>query len=243
MRKLSLAAALLCSLLAVPAHAQFGGLGKLVGGGAGDVDGVVKSGVGIMVCATMASDLTVAAANQMLDAFPDEAVAGIRDTFSKYNELKAKRGADEPLDGDSATLVSDGLHAMESLDVTSYRKAKAAVVRPAYMKMGLALGIDGLAVLQLPGFLKSASNTASSLKSNPMQAAKALKLLAFVKTGAVLVTTVPRQVTSIGIIRGIAKKIADAENIKLGEPASLTSLDPNAVQLAEKQEESQEAAG
>ncbi len=83
------------ALFALPASAQWGALNKLSGGsGGGDVDAVVTSGTKIIVCGTIASDLAVNAATQMLQAFPDDKVAASRDKFSKYNELKGKRGTE-----------------------------------------------------------------------------------------------------------------------------------------------------
>jgi len=221
MKKLLLACLALAAMAIVPAHAQFNGFPKMGGGGGGNVDNVMASGSKIIICSTIASDLAVNAASQMLSAFPDDKVAAIKEKFSKYNELKGKRGDEGQLDSDSATLASDGFKEMEKLDVAGYQKDKAKVVGPAYSKMGLALGVDALAAIQLPGFMKSCNSTISSMGSNPMQATKLMKLKSIAATGMVLSTSVPAQV-------------ADAENIKLGEAPKVTALEPAALQSQQK---------
>jgi len=235
MKKLVIAGLIIAGLAAMPAQAQFGGLGGLLGGGGGgNVDAVVASGLKISICATAASDLAVNAAYQMLDAFPDDKVAEIRGKFEKYNELKAKRGDGGQLDADQANLASDGMNELDKLDTGTYRKDKAKVVGPVYAKTGLALGIDALAATQVPTFLKSAAGTLSSMKSNPMQLTKIGKLTAVIGTCRVLATAVPDQVKALKIIRGMAQKIADAEHIALKDAPAVTTLDPAAIDAAEK---------
>jgi hypothetical protein len=194
----------------------------------------MKSGAGIIFCVTRATDLAVDAANQMLGAFPDDKVAAIKEKFAKYNELKAKRGDDGALDNDSEMLATQGLDATAALRVEDYRKDKAGVVRPAYLKMGLALGIDALAAIQLPAFLKSSVDTINSLKSNPLQANKAFKLVMIAKTGAIMVKEVPSQYNSIKTVRAIAEKIAQAENVKLGDAPKVTELSAEAMHTSEQ---------
>lgn len=219
----------------VPAHAQFGGLGGLLGGDkkpnpnaakVPDLDSVMGSGAKIIVFTTIATDLAVVSANQMLEAFPPEKVEAIKATFLKYDELKKKRGSDGQLDANAETLASDGFKAMENLQVADYQKGKSQVVRSAYLKLGLALGADAIAASQVPPFLKSGKETVSSLSSNPMQMTKLGKLQAVLTTVTVLGQNVPSQIQSITTVRSLAKKIADAEGIKLGEPMAITSLDP-----------------
>jgi len=237
-KRLSLALLALALAIGAPAQAQFG-LGSLLGGGGGaDADKFISTSVTIIAFSTIATDLAVSSAMQMLEAFPPEQVAAISEKFTKYNELKAARGADGQIDADSETLASDGFAEMEKLDPATYRKEKAKVVGPAYTKLGLALAADAVAVTQLPGFLSSGQRTLSSLGSNPMLLMKIRKIGTAVMTVKVLFKNVPSQIKSIKTVRAIAKKIAEAENMTLGEPKeTITSTDPVALAADVKAEE------
>jgi hypothetical protein len=222
-------------LLSTPVHAQFGGL---LGGSkpkpapaaaSSDPDAVLTSGLRIIVFSTIATDLAVASSLHMLEAFPPEKVEAIRDKFIKYNELKGKRGEDGQLDTDSATLSTEGFQAMGDLKIEDYQKGKSAVVRSAYLKMGLAMGADLVAATALPTFVTSTANAIGSLKSNPFQAGKVFKLVGVAKTIGCLVTNVPAQIGAIRNVRAMAKTIAEAEGVKLGEPEAPTTVDPDAL--------------
>lgn len=216
------------------AHAQFGGLLKKAEAPKASssnvsADAVLANGAKLIVFSTLATDLAVDSANKMLEAFPASKVAGIKQKFAKYNELKGKRSSKDQMDADSCTLASDAFDEMAKLDVKGYEKAKAKVVRPAYAKLGLAVAADGLAAAQVPDFVKNAQSTVSSLSSNPMQASKVTKLSAQIVVANAIVKNTPRQVTAMKTVRAIAKKIADAEGFKLGEPKSLTAVDSDAL--------------
>ena len=224
-------------VMGTPAHAQFGGLLGGSKSGGGDVDAVIISGTKIIVFTTLATDLAVNSAMQMLDAFPPEKIEGIKAKFITYNELKEKRSGDAQLDGISATLASDGLGEMANLKIEDYQKGKSKTVSSAYTKMGLALGADGLAALQLPTFVTSGTNAISSLASNPFQIKKLGKLKAIIVTTTVLVKAVPAQIQSMTTMRALAKKIADAENIQLGEAKIPTAIDPESLKAGIKAQE------
>lgn len=213
------------------AQAQFGGLLKKPDASSPkvDADAVLANGAKLIIFSTLATDLAVDAANGMLDAFPASKVAGIKQKFAKYNELKAKRKDKDQLDADSCTVASDAFDEMAKLDVKGYEKAKAKVVRPAYAKLGLAVAADGIAATQLPDFVKGAQSTVSSLSSNPLQASKVTKLSAQIVVANALIQNTPKQVNAMKTVRGIAKKIADAEGFKLGEPKALTTVDSDAL--------------
>lgn len=218
------------------AHAQFGKLLKKPEAPAAtakvDADAVLANGAKLIVFATLATDLAVDSANQMLGAFPASKVAGIKAKFAKYNELKGKRATKDQMDADSSTLASDAFEEMAKLDTKGYEKAKAKVVVPAYSKLGLAAGADGLAAAQLPDFVKSAQSTVASLGSNPMQAGKLVKLKAQLVVATALTQNTPKQITAMNTVRTIAKKIGDAEKFKLGEPKALTAIDVDALAKA-----------
>jgi len=233
MKSMILALSAVLIAAGTPAQAQFSGLANKLGGGSAskaDADAVVKSGLGIAAFSAAASDLAVDAALQMLQAFPDSKVAAIKSKFMKYNELKAAGRKDGALDANAVTLASDGFKEMEKLDPKGYEKAKASVVRPAYAKLGLALLADGAAAAQIPTFTKASSEAISSLGSNPMQAGKLVQLKNTAATVSVLSKAIPEQVKSMETVRTIAKKIAEAEQIKLGDPkVAFTSLDPKVL--------------
>jgi hypothetical protein len=235
--------AFLAMALAVgfPMQAQFGGFGNLTGGGGGgDTDKVIKSGTVIIAFSTIATDLAVASAQQMLGAFPPEAVAAIQEKFSKYNELKAARGTDGQMDADSATLASDGFSEMEKLDPGTYNKEKAKVVGPAYTKLGLALAADLVAIAQIPTFVSSGVKTISSIGSNPMILLKVGKLKTMVGTVVVLAKAIPSQINSIKTVRSIAKKIGEAENVTIGEPKqTIKTMDAQLLADSVKTEEAE----
>jgi len=212
-------------------QAQFGGLLKKNDAStpAVDADALLAKGGKLIAFSTLSTDLAVDAATKMLDAFPASKVAAIKSKFAKYNELKAKRSNKEQMDADSCTVASDAFDEMAKLDTAGYEKAKAKVVVPAYGELGLAVAADGLAAAQLPEFLKSAQSTTSSLSSNPMQASKVTKLSAQILVTKSLIANTPKQVTAMKTVRGIAKKIAEAEHFKLGEPKLPTSIDVDAL--------------
>lgn len=219
-------------LTSVPAKAQFGGIGGLLGGskkGGGDVDGVITSGTRIIVFETIATDLAVASAMQMLEAFPPEKVKHIQESFLQYNEIKSKRGKDDQLDATSIECSTKGFTAMAELAAKDYQAGNDKVIRSAYLKLGLALGADALAVAQLPAFVSSTSGAISSLSSNPFQVTKLGKLKTIAATTTVLAKAVPTQVKAITTVRTLAKTIAEAQNINLGEPKALAALDPTAL--------------
>lgn len=191
-----------------------------------DHDRIMISGNRIILFTTIATDLAVASASQMLDAFPPGKVANIRATFAKYNELKKTRGEDGQLDSGSQTLASDGLKAVSELHVEDYQQGKSEVIRSAYLKMGLALGADALAASQVPAFVVSGKNAISGGASNPLDTANLAMLIG---TVGVVGTAIPAQINSITAVRGIAKKIADAEGVQLGEPKGITEVDPDSL--------------
>jgi len=230
MKKSALALALILASGTL-AQAQFGGGLSLKKDSkpAVDADAVLANGSKLIIFSTVATDLAVDSAVKMLEAFPASKVAGIKSKFAKYSELKGKRADKNQLDADSCTVASDAFDEMAKLDVNGYEKAKAKVVVPAYGELGLAVAADGLAATQLPEFVKSGQSTVSSLSSNPMQAGKLVKLKAQVVVANALITNTPKQVAAMKTVRGIAKKIAEAEHFKLGEPKLPTSIDADAL--------------
>jgi len=202
-----------------------------------DPAALLAKGNRLIVFSTIATDLDVSSAQKMLEAFPPAKIAKIKAKFAKYDELKSKRADKDQLDADSCTVASDAFEEMAKLNVEGYDKAKAKVVVPAYSQMGLAAGADGIAATQLPPFVKSVQSTITSLAGNPLQASKVIKLKDQVAVTNALVVNTPKQVNAMKTVRGMAKKIADAEHFKLGEPKVPTTVDPEALAKASKAEQ------
>ncbi|NWJ41882.1 MAG: hypothetical protein HXX12_13040 [Geothrix sp.] len=184
-----------------------------------DPDTLMAEGGRIILFSTTATLLAMSAAEQMCDAFPPEQVKAIKEKFSKFNELNAKRKEGDALDATQNTLVSETFLEMEKLDPKGYQKDKAKVVRPAYAKLGLAVAADLAAATQVPGFIKNGQATVSSLSSNPFQITKLKKITGILGTLGVIAKTTPDQIKAFQTVRSMAKTIAEAENFKLGEPA------------------------
>jgi hypothetical protein len=218
---------------------QAQGFGGLFGGGKKDAaptdtankvdaDALLARGSIIIASLGIATDLSYAAQMQMLDAFPPEKVAAITAKAEKYNELKKKRPKDAAPDATELQAKTEFDAAFSGLDTDwkSYQKDKAKAVGPAYTKVGFALAVDGLAATQVPGFVKESKDTVSSMSSNPFQLKKIRALTAMAATIGTAAQTLPKQIDNLQKVRGIAKNIAEAENISLVEPPPVASLDP-----------------
>ena len=225
------------------AQAQFGGLGGLMSkkdaAPSGDTDAVLANGAKLIIFSTLATDLAVSAAKKMLEAFPPSRVAAIKAKFAKYDELKAKRADKDQMDADSCTVASDAFDELAKLDVDGYDKSKAKVVVPAYTQVGLAVGADALAATQVPAYVTSAQATVKSLAGNPMQLTKLNRLRIQLVVAQAVVTNTPRQAKALKTVRSMAKKIAEAEHFKLGEPKIPTTVDPDALAKESKAEETE----
>ena len=223
------------------AQAQFGGLGGLMSkkdaAPSMDTDAVLANGAKLIIFSTIATDLAVHAAKNMLEAFPPAKVAAIKAKFAKYDELKALRADKDQLDADSCTAASDAFDELAKLDMDGYDKKKSKVVVPAYTQIGLAVGADALAATQVPAYVSSAQATVKSLASNPMQLNKLNKVRIQLVVAQALASNTPRQIKAMKTVRAIAKHIADAEHYKLGEPKIPTTLDTDALSKESKAEE------
>lgn len=196
-------------------------------------DALLLRGTGILLCLSLANDRALAAQEKMLSAFPEEKLAAIREAFQKYNEAKAKRMADKNADastlGPENELAAKAQEEIAKLleETKEFKKGYGKQASEAYTQVAWALGIDLLAVIQLPGFLVEVKGYVDSIRSNPMQLlnVKAAGGLVLAVGGAI--KFLPSQVSALKNVKAMAKQIADAENVKLEEPKSVAELNPN----------------
>ena len=240
--------ALLPLLAITPAHAQ-GFLGGLLGKEAAgapeakvDADAIFVRGAGILLCLALANDRALAAQEKMLAAFPEEKLAEIRKKYEKYNEAKAKRMKETSPDAtqlgpenDAAAECQKEVARVVGEGVT-FKAGYGKEASAAYKQVGWAIGIDLLAVLQLPGFVKEAQTLVKSLSSNPFQITKIKAAGALALTIGGAIKLLPSQVDALKTVRAVAKQIAEAEKVTLEEPKAVTELNPK--QLTEGQGES-----
>lgn len=207
---------------AVCASAQLGGFKKLAGGkGGGDVTAVMTQGQDMLSYVTIATDNGVKAVEAIASVFPPDKVQKVADLAAKYNELKAKR-SDQNVDSESIQVSSEIAAEMAKLDSEwqSHLAEKSAAVKKADARLALVILADGLAATKAPETAKALQSAAQNLKSDPTQASKMNRMLSI---AAVLVTVgkeAPQQVTSYRTVRGITKRIGDAEKVELAPDPS-----------------------
>ncbi len=240
MKKLALPLLALLLSSGVTAQAQLGGLSikkpslgssSSSTSSAGDIDKVIEQGIKILAFTTIGTEIGYRSSLKMLEAFPPEKVAHIKALSEKVNEAKKKRTKDGNMDASEVTAVSDFTAAIAKLEGNwkDYKKDKAKAVVPAYTGVGLMLGADAIAGTQVPEFLKAAQQTVSGAGADPSLLTKVRDLNALIVTLTVVSKQLPNQVQSGNTIRTIAKNIAQAENIKLGEAPKVESPDPAAL--------------
>jgi hypothetical protein len=184
--------------------------------------------VALIRLVTLATDQGMQAMDMMASIFSPEEVAKFAESSKKYHEMNANR-KDGNIDADQCQVATDAAEEFAKLDVdwNSYRKEKAIVVPMADHRLAYMLLADGLAVIQLPGTVTSVNNDVTSLMSNPLQIGKARQLGVTVVLLTAMSKQMPKQVESFKTVRGIAKKIAVAENMTLApDPAANLMKDP-----------------
>jgi hypothetical protein len=223
---------LLLCLGAVCASAQFGGLLKKSPGNktGTDATAVLGQGQDLLAYVTLATDNGMEAVDAVASVFPPEKVQKIKDLAVKYNELKAKRG-DQNIDAESIQVASQIAAEMALLDSEwqAHVKEKSAAVKKADAHLALVILVDALAATKTPETAKALQSAAQDLKSDPTQVSKMNRLLSM---AAVLVTVgkeAPQQVNSFRTVRGITKRIAEAEKIQLAADPSPDSVKDKAA--------------
>jgi hypothetical protein len=157
----------------------------------------------------------------LTSVFPPEKVQKLKDLAVKYNELKAKRG-DQNIDAESIQVASQ--IAAETAQLESewqtYLKEKSAAVRKADARLALVILADGLAGTKAPETAKALQSAAQDLKSDPTQVSKMNHMLSIASVLVTVGKEAPQQVNSFRTVRGITKRIAEAEKIQLAPDPS-----------------------
>jgi hypothetical protein len=211
------------------AFAQLGGLLKknpldgLVkkNNGTTDATAVLTQGQDLLGYVTLATDNGVQAAVDLAAVFPPEKIQKIADLAAKYNEMKSHR-VDKNIDAESMKVASQIDAEMAQLDSEgqSYIKEKSAAVKNADARIALVILADGLAGTKAPETAKALQSAAQNLKSDPTQVSNAKRMLAMASMLITVGDEASKQASSLKTVRGITKRIADAEKIQLAADPS-----------------------
>lgn len=168
-----LIASLIGLVAAIPAHAQFGGLGGLVGGG--------KSSGGGDVGAQVAEFMT---RSVLLSATAANALANINSAFDSEESLARRKKEQEELKNitDPQEKQARAAQIYESERAAAEKLAKSADLEDRVKKLdadkqkrfGTALFNFGIGMLQVPGLVKSGQGIMQSVSANPMNIPKVL---------------------------------------------------------------------
>ena len=215
---------LLLCLGAICASAQFGGLLKKNFGtkGSSDVTAVMTQGQGLISYVTMATDNGVIAVEGLMSVFPPEKVQKVADLAAKYNELKKAKRSDQNIDAESVILASQIAAEMAQLDSEwqTHVKEKSATIRKTDARLALVILADGMAATKAAETAQAMQRAAQDLKSDPTQVTKMKRMLDMAALLATVGKEIPKQVNSFRTVRGMTKRIADAEKIQLAADPS-----------------------
>jgi hypothetical protein len=145
----------------------------------------------------------------------------VADLAAKYNELKAKR-SDQNIDAESIQVASQVAAEMAQFDSDwqAYLKEKSATVKKADARLALAILADGLAATKAPDTAKALQSAAQGLKADPTQVSKMNRMLSMATLLVTVGKEAPQQVNSFRTVRGITKRIAEAEHVQLASDPS-----------------------
>jgi len=193
-----------------------------------DVSAVMNQGQTLLTYVTIATDNGIKAVEALASVFPQEKVQKVADLAAKYNELKAKRG-DQNIDAESIQVASEVAAEMAKLDSEwqNHLKEKSAAVKNADARLALVILADGVAATKAPDTAKALQNSAQDLKNDPTQLQKAKRLLAMATVLLAVGKNAPQQVNSFRTVRGITKRIADAEKVQLATDPSPDKVKDN----------------
>lgn len=202
-----------------------------------DVGAAIASGAEMIGFVTIATDQGMKAVNTMLDVYPADKVAKVKQLSAKYAELSAKR-KDGNIDAEQLKVASAAGDEMAALkgDWKSYKKEKASTVSSANSRLGLMLGADAIAASAAPKTLATLQEASKSLASNPMQAGKAAQVAAQITVLTAVVQQVPQQTKSFTAVRGIVSDIAKAEKVSLAADLAPEKIKDKAMLSASAKE-------
>ena len=217
---------------AICASAQLGGLLKKAPGSktGTDATAVLAQGQDLLAYVTLATDEGIEAVGALTSVFPPEKVQKLKDLAVKYNELKSQRG-DQNIDAESIQVASQIAVETAQLDSEwhTYLKEKSAAVKKADARLALVILADALAGTKAPETAKALQSAAQDLKSDPTQVSKMNRLLSIASVLVTVGKEAPQQVNSFRTVRGITKRIAEAEKIQLAPDPSPDSVKDKAA--------------
>ena len=229
---------LLLCLGTICAYGQLGGLLKKNNGAKGsDVTAVMTQGQDLLSYVTMATDNGVMAVEALVSVFPPDKVQKVADLAAKYNELKKTKRSDQNIDAESVQLASQIAAEMAQLDSEwqTHLKEKSAAVKKTDARLALVILAGGLAATKTPETARAMQHAAQDLKSDPTQVSKMNRMLGIAAVLATIGKEAPQQVNSFRTVRGITKRIAEAEKIQLAaDPSPDKVKDKTSYESTEK---------
>lgn len=166
----------------------------------------------------IASDLGAQGTVKLLSIYPPEKIEDIKKACESYNEARRQNKGGEP-DSETSKLLSQALASASALgaEVAELDAEKKKSLALAHRKLSLMLVADAFATLTLPTVLKALQGDIQSFMTNPMKLRAVGALKSQAQFLAFSSTAIPAQVKSAMAIRDVAKKIAEAQKVKLAE--------------------------
>ena len=211
-----------------PVFAQFGGLtGKKSSAPAVDVDKALSAGSDLLGYITLANDLGMQGADDIVAMYPDEKVAEIKKASAQYKELSAKR-KDGKIDAEQTKLVEDATAKLATLQKEDawkgYKKETAGNIKKANGKLGLMLLADGVAGSLVKPTTDNLQAALKEISKDPIKAGKADSIKGQISSLAAVAPSLPKQVESATTVRSVCSKIAEAEKVALGGDPSVDKI-------------------
>jgi hypothetical protein len=197
---------------------------KNAGGASGDAaagaDGLMPAGSFIKYIA-IASDLGNQGTMQLLSLYPPEKIEQIKKACEAYSEARRQNKGGEP-DSDTIKLCSQALQSATGLsaEVDALNEEKKKALSIAHKKVSLMLLADAFAALNGPAIINRLNSDIQSISSNPMKARSLTAMKAQLQVLTFASSAIPGQIKAATSIRDVAKKIAEAQKVKLAENPS-----------------------
>lgn len=222
-----LIAAGVSATMAPAAFAQFGKKKSANvdgGGGAAAADGLMPAGTFVKYIA-LASDLGTQGTMQLLSIYPPEKIDQIKKACEAYAEARRQNKGGEP-NAETMKLCSNALESASALaaEVAELNDEKKKALSAAHKKVNLMLLADAFAALNAPAIINRLNSDIQSLSSNPMKATSVSSMKSQLQFLTFAASAFPGQIKSATTIRDVAKKIADAQKVKLAEPPADKSV-------------------
>lgn len=212
-----------CATLSPSAFAQFGKKKNASGdggNGAGGGDGLMPAASFVTYIA-IASDLGNQGTMQLLSLYPPEKIAQIKKACEAYSEARRQNKGGEP-DSETIKLCSQALDSATALsaEVDALTEEKKKALSIAHKKMSLMLLADAFAALNGPAIINRLNSDIQSISSNPMKARSLTTMKGQLQVLTFAASAIPGQIKAATTVRDVAKKIAEAQKVKLAENPS-----------------------